>query len=209
MEDKELQNIWKSLDKKIDTLLAFNKEILIDMEEKKVMKEIAKLKPVKYLGIIIGFPWVIFLYSATTIGIISGGFFFPLSFGIIAVVTTIALSIYIYHLVLINRIDRTDSVIQVQERIAEIRRSDMIGVKVALLQLPFWSIFWLDVHPDSAYIFIHLFIFILFSILTYVMIKGIRMDNMNSKWVKFLFSGNEWQSLDKASDILSQIEDVK
>lgn len=209
MNDKEIKNLWKIQNEKLDSILKLNHTIADELTKTKAKRTLSKLKPVKYLGLIIGLPWILFLYALVFVGISAGAIFFPISMGIIALTVNIAAVIYIYHLILLYQIDRTDAVFSVQKKLASIRKSDLLGVKVALIQIPFWSIFWLEVYPNFTFLAIHIVIFIAFGIATVWLISNIKQENMDKKWMKLIFSGSEWDSIARAEEMLEQVHEYR
>jgi hypothetical protein len=209
MNDIEIKKIWQSYDQKLDQILLLNKELTTEMTKSKAKSLISKIRPYKYVGLLFGIPWLILVNFLCFIGIKSGGIFFPISFGVISIIYYIAIGIYIYHLFLVNQINRSDSVIEVQEKMAEIKSSDILATRIAILQIPLWSIFWLDVYSELIYLIIPGIIFLAFCLITIYLFVNIKASNMHKKWMKFLFSGSEWNALIRANDLLEEIKEYK
>ena len=53
MENIELQNIWKSYDQKITSMLKINKEIAINLSKQKLDKQISRLYRPKWTAVLI------------------------------------------------------------------------------------------------------------------------------------------------------------
>ena len=210
MKDIEIKNLWKTYDEKLDQVLSINQKLATEITKTKAMSALARAKPMKIFGIVVGIPWIIFLGTLLMIGILRGGIFFTSSVAAIMVITIISLTIYIYHLILINQVNNTDSVVEAQEKMAKIKTSSIRGTRIAFLQLPFWTTFHLNMamfeNPNLLLIGVQVLITVLFTFAAIWLYKNISLENMNKKWMKLLFSGREWDSVVRAIGILDQIE---
>ena len=61
MENIELQNIWKSYDQNILSMLEINKDIAINLSKQKLDKQISRLYRPKWTSVLIGVPYTILL----------------------------------------------------------------------------------------------------------------------------------------------------
>jgi len=212
MEDKDLLNIWKQYDEKLEQVLEVNQQLTQEVTQLKVKSTIAKSKPIKWIAIALGIPWSIFLTSLAVIGILSGNLFFAISFGAIALIMNIVLGSYVYHLVLIYQVNNSDTVMQAQEKLAKLKISSIQVTRIAFLQLPFWTMFWLstDILNSSLLLLsVHVVIFLIFGFASIWLYRNIKLENMNKKWMKVLFSGVEWTPIIQSMDMLEQIEGYK
>ena len=212
MEDKDLMNIWKQYDKKLDKVLAVNQQLTEEVTKLKVNSTLRKAKPIKWVAIALGIPWSIFLTSLAVLGVLGGNPFFAISFGAIALIMNFVLGVYIYHLVLMYQIDNSNSVIESQEKLAKLKISSIQGTRIAFLQLPFWTMFWLstEIFSNAPVLLIaHTIIFLVFAYTAIWLYRNIKIENMNKPWMKFLFSGIEWEPIIQSIDMLGQIEEYK
>ena len=213
MNDIELDKLWKNHDEKLDKLLSVNHAMMEEITKIKAGSMLDKAKPAKYLGIIIGIPYILFLDALCIAGWISGGFFFSISVGAIAICTKIALGTYIYHLILMHQVSNADTIFEMQEKLARIKTSTIQVLRIVLLQLPFWTTWYLSTdmikNPDLLYWIVNIMIIGLFTYFTIWLFRNIKIENIDKKWIKWLFSDAEWNSVIKAKDLLDQIEDYK
>jgi len=213
MQDKDILNLWKNYDKKLDRVLTLNQQLTEEVTKMKAKSILARAKPIKYFALFLGIPWVIFLIILTIGGILSGGIFFPLSFGIIALINLYLLWASLYHLVLIHQIDHSDSVIKVQEKLATIKASEFKVARIAFLQIPFWSTFFLSLDMLGG-LSVGSWLLVLIptiglSFLSIWLYKNIQPENINRSWMKLLFSGRDWEPVINAMALLEEIEELK
>ncbi|MEM9720072.1 MAG: hypothetical protein AAGA10_12515, partial [Bacteroidota bacterium] len=171
---------------------------------------LAEAKPIKYVGTILGVPWTLFLMVLVFLGYQSGAILFTGSFVVILLITLIALGTYIYHLVLITKINLSDSILEVQKKLAKIKTSTITVTRIAALQLPFWTTWYVNpsflFSGDIAYLTVNTVITGLFTYFAVWLFRNIKPENVNKKWIKIFFSDVEWRAVDQARNILNQIE---
>ena len=211
MKDVELEQLWKRQDHQLGQLLSLNQEQLMQLTRKKAGAALKKSKPSKYLGILLGVPWILLLDALSVIGYRSGGLFFTVSVVMISLCTKLALGTYVYHLLLIRQINHEQTVYAMQEKIAKIKSSTFKMLRIIVLQLPFWTTLHWSMQmlhaPEFLYWFVNLCVTTAFAYLAYWLYKNIKAQNTDKRWVKWLFSDREWTALMKAEDILQQIQD--
>lgn len=61
MDNMELQNIWKSYDRKLESVLAINKKTAINLSRQKLNKQMGGLCRPKWTAVIIGVPYTLLL----------------------------------------------------------------------------------------------------------------------------------------------------
>ncbi len=213
MKDVEIMNIWKSSDHKLDEILSLNKEIVYDLTKEKARNIIDTLRKPKKTMLSIGIPYCVILYIITFIGFKAGAIFVTLGFGIIALIMTAMIIGYFYHLHLINSINRLQEVVEVQKKIAELKISSFNITRLALVQLPFWSICWmsLNVLQKSPVLYggVNLIVFLALTYFSYWLYKQLNLQNSNSRIGRLFLSGAEWEPIIKASEILEQLKDYR
>ena len=167
----------------------------------------------KKLTLFFGIPYTILLFFITFIAVKSGSPFVSIGFGVISIIMAIVVMTYIYHLVLISEIDNSSNIIEVQEKISKLKISSFNSTKLAIIQLPFWSICWvsLDALKGSPFLYggINLIVFIGLSFFAYWLYINIDLQNLDSKINKFFFSGSEWDPIIKSANILEQLKEYK
>ncbi len=213
MEELELKELWSEYDKKIETVISYNEKVMEEIMKQNAKNSLAAAKPVKKVGILIGIPWILFLAILVFFGFKSGNLFFSISFLVILIFTVIALATYIYHLVLINQINISNSVLEAQKKIADIKLSTLVSTRIVFLQLPFWTTWYLQSSMlesgNTVYWVINILITLIFALISIWLFRMIRVDKLGDKKIKWLFSDTEWKAVISASDILEQIEKSK
>lgn len=213
MENIELQNIWKSYDRKLESMLAINKEIAVNLSRQKLNRQIGRLYRPKWTAIIIGVPYTLLLIAATTIASIAMAYFVAIGFGIISLIMTSVLLHYFYQLYLISQIRNDEEVLSTQHQLSKLRISSFKSLNVAVFQLPFWSVCWVSINAlnESPFIYggINLLIFLILSYLAHWLYKKLSYKNKESKVRDFFLSGSEWEPILKSAEILEQIKEYE
>lgn len=213
MENIELQNIWKSYDRKLESMLAINKDVAVNLSRQKLNKQISRLYRPKWTAIIVGVPYTLLLIGVTTIASIAKAYFVAIGFGAIALIMTMVLVLYLHQLYLISRIKRDEEVLTTQRLLSKLRVWSFRTLNLAVFQLPFWSICWISVNglKDSPLVYggVNLLIFLILSYLAYWIYKKLSYKNKESKIRDFFLSGSEWDPILKSAEILEQIKEYK
>jgi hypothetical protein len=219
MEDQELKNIWAAYDKNLEEARilnmqswALNRMCFEELQTQKAKSKLASLANFKWMTIVIGVLYVLFLAMLLYFDRWRH-LYFTVSMGMIALITTIAIIVYIKHIVIIRQITYSDSITETQEKLAILQSSTINIGRILWLQLPFWSTwfwstkwimeagmnFWMTAFPISLF----------FTGLTIWLYRNISLKNRNRKWFKILFSSTEWTSIIKAMDFIKEIDEFK
>ena len=213
MENIELQNIWKSYDRKMEHMLAINKEVAINLSRQKLNKEISRLYTPKWTAILIGVPYTLLVIAITTIACIAQAYFVAIGFGVISLIMISMLLIYFYQLYLISQVKNSEDVLATQQQLSKLRISSFQSLHIAIAQLPFWSVCWisLDAHKESPFIYggINLLVFLLLSYIAYWLYQKLSYKNSDSRIRNFFLSGREWEPILKSAEILEQIKEYE
>lgn len=213
MENIELQNIWKSYDQKLESMLTINKDIAINLSRQKLNKQISRLYWPKLTAIIIGLPYTLLLIVIATITSLAKAYFMAIGFGVIALIMIVVLVFYLYQIYLISKIKRDEEVLATQQLLSKLRISSFNSLNLAVFQLPFWSICWISInglkHSPFVYGGINLLIFLTLSYLAFWTYKKLSYKNKKSKVRDFFLSGSEWEPILKSAEILEQIKGYK
>lgn len=213
MDNIGLNKLWKSQDEKLNQLISINHQIMKDLTLSKSSKVLNKARPVKWLGIAVGIPWIVFLNFLVFAGWSTGAVFLMISAGLISVLTTIALGTYIYHLILIHRANYADSVAVVQENIVKLKTSSISILRILVLQIPFWQTMFINtslvMKPDWTYLIINVLLIVIFSCLALWLYVNIKIENLNKKWLKWLFTDIEWNAILQANEVLKQFDELR
>lgn len=213
MEDKELINLWKTYDKKLEENLTLNKKNAEDITKIKIQSSLASMKPLKVFTIIVGILWVAFVDVLILGAYKAGGTFFLISAIIQVMLTKLAIGIYVYQLILIDKVDINDSVLVTQERIARLKSSTIWITRLLFLQLPIWTTFyWTETMWANANLWINIIQISITLIFTYAAIwlfVNIKYENRDKMWFQWIFNGREWTPVIKSMAMLEQIEGYK
>lgn len=213
MNDKDLMEIWKSNDQKLEEILLLNKAIVYDLTKERASRIVGRMRSPKKLFLLIAIPYTVILYLLSFLGMVAGGLFVTIGFGSIGLIMSATIIGYIYDLQLIGSIKRVDDVLGVQRKIAELKISSFNMIRLSIVQIPFWSICWisLDAIERSPLIYggINITVFLGLIYLSYLLYKTLDPTKPKSRLVKFFLSGSEWEPLERATEILKQLEDSK
>ncbi|MFK7757138.1 MAG: hypothetical protein AB8B53_09430 [Flavobacteriales bacterium] len=213
MEHIELQNIWKSYDQKMDSILVINKELAIELTRQKLNKQISKLYKPKWTAVLIGVPYTIVLVAITAIAVTAEAYLVALGFGAIALVMIGVLFSYFYQLYLISQVKKSDDVLSTQEHLSKLSISSFRCLNLVVFQLPFWSVCWvsIDAVKDSPFVYggINLLIFLLLGYASFWLYYKLSFQHKNSKVRDFFLSGREWEPLEKSAELLEQIREYR
>lgn len=213
MENIEIINLWKQYDEKLEKSISLNHQIIAELQQQKAKKVLKPAKNIKLFAVVAGIIYIAFLTFLVLNSLSFEKIFFVASLSISIVITLIAVAYYIYHIKLINEIDNSNSIVQIQEKLSTLQASTLNVVRILLLQLPFYSTWyinfeWIRESPDMFY-FIHVPMVLLFAAAAIWSFKNITIKNMDKKWFKFLFQGPEWTSIIKSGRFLKEIESFK
>jgi len=210
MDNLEIINLWKQYDAKLEKTLSLNQKIIVELQQQKAKNALRPAKRMKVFAVIAGIIYVSILAYLVYHSLSFEKIFFAGSLSVSIVITTIAIATYIHQLVLINEIDNSEHVIYIQQRLAKLQTSTLKIVGLLLLQLPFYSTWyinfeWINNSPNAFY-FIHVPIVLLFALASIWFYKNINIKNKDKKWFRFLFSGPEWTSIIRSGQFLDEIE---
>lgn len=211
MEDIELQQLWKSYDKRLQEQLVFNRKNASDITKMKVKSELTSMRPIKIFTVLVGILWVIFL-DVLLINLFPGGnLFFLFSIGFISLINKMAVGIYGYQLILISVVNINAPVMSTQKKIAGMVTSTLWVTRLLMLQLPFWTTFFLSSTwigaGNTIFWVIQGLITLAFAGLSIWLFINIRYENRDKRWFKFLFGSYEWTPIMKAQEMLNQISE--
>ena len=213
MESIELNNIWKSYDEKVQSILAVNKDIAINLSMDKLDKQISRLYRPKWTAIMIGIPYTILLIAISIFASTAKAYFVAIGFGVISLIMAILMGNYFYQLYLISEIKNCDEVISTQQQLAKLRISSFNCMNFAVFQLPFWSICWIsiDALKKSPFLYggINLAVFLILTYISYWLYQKLSHKHKPSKIRDFFLSGSEWEPITKSEEILDQIKDYQ
>ena len=213
MEDIEIINIWKSYDKKLEESLLFNRENAKQITHMKVRSFLSSMKSVKIIAILLGILWVGFVDSLIINLFHVASPFFLISAGIQALLSTFAVGVYVYQLVLIHQADISESVLATQEKLGRVKASTIWIVRFILLQLPVWTTFYWTkdmFENDNVWLWVlQIVVTLLFSVTSIWFFFNIKYENRDKRWFRLIFNGKEWNPILKSMELLSQIDEYR
>lgn len=209
----DFQQIWQNHDQQLNQTIVINRTQLEEITRLKVKSALTKASPVKIFAVVFGIFWVIFIDSLI-VGMFSPEWiFFEIAAIIHSAITTLAIGVYIYHQVLISRIDNSHSIAEVQEKLSSLTRSSLWINRLLFVQLPLFTVFQINLgmfaNPQIGWWIFQISITILFTLAGFWFFFNIKAENRNKKWFKVLFGSVEWTSLDKAEQLLQQVDELK
>lgn len=217
MKNIEIINLWKSYDKKLDENITLNRQLSLEITKMKAASLIKSMKSIKIFTLITGILWVGFgsmilvnLFRHTY-SEISQFFLYSAAFQLF--ITSIALLIYIYQLVLIQQVDISESVITTQLRLSRLRSSTLWSARILLLQLPLWTTFYLSEHllqnGNTSLLVINAMLTLAFTFASLWLFVNIKYENREKKWFKMIFQGKEWDPVIRSMELYRDIEEYK
>lgn len=219
MEDAELKKMWEEYDKRIGEARILNLQSWVlnlqsfeYLQTTKAKSKLNALGRLKIRAIALGFVWVFVLLFLVVHTLHFKYIFFAVSVGMIALITLIGIIGYIRHVVLIREIDNSDSVTEVQKKIAQLQSSTLRVVRIMFLQTPFYFSFFFtpdQVLHDPKFRMISFPIFLASTLLTIWLYRNISYKNERKKWFRVFFSSSEWTSVIKAMKFMDEIEAFK
>jgi len=213
MEELEIKKLWTMYDKRLNENLVFNTRNAEQITHLKIQSVLSSMKPLKFTGIILGILWVLFVGNLILKGIYTASYFFLVSAGLQVLVSILAIGVYVYQLYLINDIDITGSVLITQEKIARIRASTLLIVRLIFLVIPVFTTFYLTsdmfTKENTLLWVVQSAVTMSFTFTGIWLFIHINYENRDKKWFKLLFSGREWNPIIKSSELLAQIKEYR
>jgi len=214
MEDEYLQGVWNSPDREMEQFVEAKDPSFEMVQLKKAKVKLRSLLLPKIIGIALGLGWMAFMflllrlsfhYSTNSLG----KFFFMGSIGIIFLSTGIAVALYAKDLFILHQIDHSGSVVQTQRKLAELNESILNSVRIAWLQLPFYTTFYLNErllsHAGPIFWIIQILATGTSLWLAIWLFRNIRHKNMQNKRIRNFLQGYGLSTLLQAGDFLNEI----
>ena len=214
MDQSEIINLWKAYDRKLEASLMLNKSNAIEITRLKTKSLLSSMTPLKIFTIIVGMLWVgiggtivvnLFVHAYASV---SPFFLYSAAFQLL--LTAIGIGIYLYQLVLIHQMDITDTLINTQKRLTQLKSSTHWVARILLLQLPAWTTFYWSMDLIKSghlpYIFLNSVVTLLAIAVSLWLFINIRYENREKKWFKLIFEGKEWTPVIKAIELHKEIE---
>lgn len=214
MNENELKLLWQISNERLANCLTTNKQTAEDLNRLKAGNLLSSMKPVKVFTLMVGIVWVIalgsFLVHLLVNHITEISLFFLCSAIAQVLLTAVAIGVYLYQFDLINNIDFSAPVLEIQEKLSKLKISTLNVTRLLFLQLPLWTTFYWNeemfvVENWWLWIF-QVFVTVSLTFLSVWLFLNIKYENRNAKWFQWIFNGREWQPLLRAMELLDQIE---
>ncbi len=217
MNELELKKLWQGTNEKLERSMAINKKNTDEITRMKVHSMVGSMKPIKIFTLLMGMLWVgigvIALSSIYFHSYMEANKFFLFSASVQVGLTAMSLFVYLYQLILIYKVDISDSIIKTQEKLASLKISSLWVTRILFLQLPVWTTFWWNETMLEDWSIFQWAIILLFTIsFTFIalwLFFNIKYENRNKQWFQFIFNGKEWTPLMKSMELLGQVENYK
>ncbi len=210
MENIEIINLWKQYDEKLEKSLSLNQKIIAELQQQKAKSALKPARNYKYVAVLVGLVYAAmiayFWYHLNSIAPV----FMNLSIGIHLMITLIATAMYVHQLVMINQIDISENIVQMQQKMAKLQSSTLKVIGICFLQFPVfatWNI-RLDLIEKNpvAFWLIQVPVVLLFTYIGIWFYININIKNIDKRWFRMMFWGSEWKSILKSGQFLKEIE---
>lgn len=220
MNDIELKQLLDSYNHRLEEAKLLNLQSWVlnlqcfeELLKQKSRNKLKSLFNFKLSAITLGILWIFFLVFLLINSLEIKKIFFVISVAAILFFNMYAVAIYWYHLILIRKINNSETVIETQEKISRLKVSTLNSARILFLQMPFYCTFWwsmefINSSPLSFWC-ISVPIALLFTGFSVWLFRNISIKNAGKKWFKFLFNSPEWNWLISANNFLNEIEAFK
>lgn len=213
MNELEIKQLWQNASLQLEAQQALLSKHTAELANLKVKGMLSGMKPVKFLALIVGILWVLLLdLLLLAVWDFASVWFLFSALGQV-IITKLAIGIYVYQLAQIHGVDLGEPIIAVQERLARLQISTLWAGRILALQLPLWTTFyWNASMLENGHWLLWLFQAIVtlgFTVLAFWLFGQIRYENRHKKWFKWMFSGNEWEPINKAMETLDELGNYK
>jgi hypothetical protein len=213
MENIEMINLWKQYDEKLEKTISINHRLIAELQQQKAKNALRPARNYKVIAILVGIVYAAliayFLYHLHPIASI----FINISIVIHLIVTLVAIAMYAHQIVLINQIDCTENIVDMQYKMAKLKSSTLKVIGVCFLQFPVFATWNINLELITknplAFWFIQVPILVLFTYIGIWFYKNINIQNIDKRWFRMMFWGSEWQSILKAGKFLKEIENFE
>ena len=213
MENTDIINLWKSYDKKLEENLVLNKKNAAEITKLKIQSLLQSMKPFKIFTIFIGILWIGFIDTLIISSFRIGSPYFLISAIIQVVLTKLAIGIYLYQLILIQKVDISKPILNTQEKLSRLKSSTLWVTRLLFLQLPVWTTFYLNESMlTNQNMWLYILQFLLTASFSYIAIWlffNIKYENRDKKWFRLIFEGKEWTPIIKSIELYQEIEEFK
>lgn len=209
MNEAELKSIWQSYDRKIEKILAINKQQLYELRTEKADSKIQSFKRNHIRVMVLGILWIFFL-SFLVLNTLDN-IYFTVSVGCIILFNVFAVLLYLRHIIILSQINIAESITETQRKLANVYTSYTQAGRVLLLQAPFFCTFWYtdELVKNGGVVFwsIQFLVVTFFTVLAIYLFRKLSQNNPSDKWRNLSNKHFGAEKLQKAMDFLKEIED--
>jgi hypothetical protein len=212
MSTDEFQQIWKAYDAKLERSLQLNLRLLKDVQTQKAKSALKLFVAGSFFMVVFGVAWVLLLgfilYYVRSQPVMA------VSFAVFIFCSAFAVGEYIRGIRVIHGISYAENIVDTQEKLAGLQSSMIRSLRIAWLQLPFWSTFFISNamirDGGSRFWIIQTPITLGLTIAAIFLYRNITVENAKKKkWVKALIRGSGARTVARAMDFMKEIEDFK
>lgn len=212
MDENSLKSLWQKSNAVLDAREAANYDKIVNKQLNAAKGQLKQIRAGKALALMFGGIWVAVWLLILVRLIITGGAgaIFLASMAGQTGLTAGALILYGHQLVMIRIINQSGSLLTVQKRLAKLRSSTLLTVRLLLLQLPLWTVFHINSTMWLEWAWwqwvIQWSITGIFALASIWFFLNITYKNKEKKWFKLLLRGKEWEMTLSACKMLEEIE---
>jgi hypothetical protein len=211
MNESELKNLWQLHDKKIEKILAINKQQLYALQTEKAESKIRSFTKGHAAAVVLGIVWIGFLSFLVYHSL--DKFYFSLSLSLLILFNVFAVIAYIRHIAILTSVSIEESITETQRKIALVRTSDNLVGRILLLQTPLYCTWWYteDLVQNGSEFFwtVNAMVVGLFSAAAIFLFIKLSYSNPSAKWLRWTDKYFGSEKLAKASEFLTEIEEYK
>jgi len=220
MDDNELKNIWKMYDQKLEEARvlnlqswALNIRCFEALQQQKMKSKLTRLALFKIVMLVLGLPWTFFLGFLFVNSLAWPKIFFAFSTGTLFFIYLFVIFEYIRHLVLINQISNSESIVRTQSKLAELQGATLRIGRILFLQTPLYSMFFYTpawaASGDPGFWLVAVPITLLFTAGSIWLYRNISYKNAGKKWFRLLFNSPDWNYIVQSIGFIKEIEAFK
>lgn len=210
MQEKELIQIWKTYQQKLDASLKMNKKCLQEIQLMKASSALNPVRRTRWTGIIFGILWLSFIGFLIYHSLSWSKIAFVISAVIHFLVSAYAIIVYIEHLILLNQFDNSNSIIEAQQKLVLLSTSNLRILGILLLQLPVFSTWimnreWMESSPETFW-GIQVPVVLIQACIGWWAFRNLHYRNHEKKWFRWFVSKGEFATIKKATTILKEAD---
>ena len=213
MEDIEIINLWKSYDKRLNENLLLNRKNAEEISKIKAQSLLSSMKPVKIFTILVGMLWVVFIDMLIIKSFHIASPYFLVSAVILSLLNKLAIGIYLYQLILIQRVALNGAILATQKKLTSLKSTTLWIPRILFLQLPLWTTFYLTksmFEDGNAFFYIiQGLVTLSFTFAAVWLFRNIKYENRDKKWFRIILNRKEWFPVIRSIELYREIQKIK